>query len=355
MDRSAVVKIQVAAILSIILVAAVGATLYAVNAFQGGPQGPVTVIDMSGRTVQVPANVSRVIVINSYWAEVACTLGNANKIVGIGSDVKSSSYIPAYVKNQTVVGDLFNGVNLETVVALHPDVVIMDTGYGVAGNLVNSLEGLNISVVTLLPGNYSAEMTAIQIIGKVLGSEDAANNLISYMQNGISNITQTVSTIPDSQKPSVVICNLNVWNQGLIYCYANSTWGNAVVEVGGANMATQNAPTQSWIKVNMETLLSWNPDIIIITGRDNATLTSQMSTLNGSWTDLKAVADRNVYTVLVGSKQVGAYLDDGPRTMIGLMQLAKIIQPQYFQSLDVQQAANQLFLRFYQYQFNSTG
>ena len=355
MNNRAITKVHAAILLLVILVATVSAAFVFYNNVAGPSTGPLTVVDMAGRNVQVPSNVSRVIIINSYWAEIACTLGDSNKIVGIGSDVKSSYYIPSSVKNLTVVGDLFNGINMETVVGLNPDLVIMDTGYGKAADVINSLQSLNISVITLLPGNYSAEMNAIQIIGKALGSQQRSNDLVSYMQSGISNITTTVSQIPASQKPTVLICNLNVWNQGLIYTYSNSTWGNAVEEVGGINVGLQDSPTLPYFKVGLEKLLAWNPDIIIITGRTNDTLTSQLSTLNtnGTWSQLKAVQNGQVYTVLVGSKEAGAYLDDGPRTMIGLMQLAKIIQPQQFQGLDIQKTADQLFAQFYQFNFAS--
>jgi ABC-type Fe3+-hydroxamate transport system substrate-binding protein len=305
--------------------------------------------------VQVPSDVHRVVIINSYWAEIACVLGDENKIVGIGADVQNSAFVPASVKNLTDVGDLFNGINMESLVALQPDLVIMDYGYGDAAQVVSQLESLNISVITLSPANYSDEMGAIKIIGEALGSNQQADKVISYMQGGLANITQIASQIPDSAKPTVFIGDVDLWNQGQIYAYSNSEWGNVVNLVGGINVALERAPTQPWYQIDPETLLAWNPDIIIIVAYNNATLNSELAMLsqNGTWSQLQAVKEGHVYPVLVGGEQSGAYLDDGPRAFVGLEQLATIIQPNYFNE-SVQSAADQLFAQFYQFNSNGT-
>lgn len=348
MSNNALAKLPVIAILLIIIIAAVGA-IFAFSPLITNPSGNFTVVDMAGRTVQVSSNVKRVVIINSYWTEIACCIGAQDKIVGIGKDITTSVYIPTQVKNLTVVGDLFNGVNLETIASLKPDLVITDYGYGKAGDLVSSLQGLNISVVEMSTGNFSTEINAVKLLGKVLNENDKASQLATYMQNGQASIDNAVAGLNDTQKPTVLICNLNVWSSGLIYTYSNSTWGNAVQEVGGINVALRDYPDQPWYKVNFETLLAWNPDIIIILGRDNATLTSQLqlASLNSSWSQLKAVSSGNVCPLLIGSKVQGAFLDDGPRTYIGLIELGKIIQPSRYQSMDLNSSISDLFTKFY--------
>jgi iron complex transport system substrate-binding protein len=352
MSGKALAKLPVIAILLIIIVAAVGAIILAFSPLITNPSGNFTVVDMAGKTVQVPSTVSRVVIINSYWAEIACCIGAQDKIVGIGQDVTSSVYIPAQVKNLTVVGDLFNGVNLETIVSLRPDLVITDYSYGIAGNLISSLQSLNISVVEMSTGSFSTEINAVKLLGKVLDENNNASQLATYMQNGQASIDNAVAGLNDTQKPTVLICNLNVWSSGLIYCYSNSTWGNAVDEVGGINVALRDQPSQSWYKVDLEQLLKWNPDIIIVLGRDNASLASQLqiASLNSSWGQLKAVSSGNVYPLLIGSKVQGAFLDDGPRTYIGLIELGKIIQPSHYQSMDLNSSISYLLTKFYNLQ-----
>jgi iron complex transport system substrate-binding protein len=141
---------------------------------------------------------------------------------------------------------------------------------------------------------------------------------------------------------------LDVWKNGLIYCYANSTWGRTVTDVGGINFALRDNPSLSYVKVNMEQVLTWNPDILVIIGRTNSSLTTQLNSMNSSlWNELKAVKEGKVYTLLSGATDPNAYLDWTPRLIVGEMQLAKMLQPTTFASLDWNSTATSLFAQYY--------
>jgi iron complex transport system substrate-binding protein len=347
LSKKGIVKtsaIVLIAILTISVVGAVAGILY----YQGVSASPITFTDMSGRDVRLNGTATRIVVMESYWTEISCILGVKDKIVGIGSYVKDSVFIPADVKNKTVVGNMFSGVNLETIVALDPDVVIMDYGYGKAADIISGLEGLGIPVVTLYAQNYREITDAVTIIGKITGTDAKAQQLVSYMNGVHSPIISTSASIPNSSMPTVLICNFDVWKDGLIYCYANSTWGRSVTDVGGINVALNDNPTKSYVKVNMETVLLWNPDIIVIIGRTNSSLTTQLNSMNSSlWPELKAVQEGKVYTVLSGAKDPNAFLDWTPRLIVGEMQLAEYIQPTVFTSLDWNATATALFAQYY--------
>jgi len=348
MNNHAIAKIHAMAILAIIVISVVTATALFTKPSLGATSGPISLVDMAERTVQIPANASRVIILQSYWTEIACAIGAGDKIVGVGKDISTSVFIPASVRNQTNVGSLFSGINLETVVALRPDVIITDFSYGKAAEIIASLENMNISVVCLFASNFQDQLTATQIIGKVLNAEKKANELITYLSYGQANITTISSSIPQNAKPEVLICDLSVWGQGLIYTYINSSWGQTVVDVGGINVALDEFANMSWAKVSLEKILAWDPDMIIILGRDNATLTSQLNSLNGTaWGQLKAVKANKVYGMLIGAKDKNAFLDWTPRMLIGEMQLAKYVQPTYFSSLDIDKTIDSLSTKYY--------
>lgn len=336
--------VVIIAIVALSTIVAVGGLMY----YQGVSASPILFTDMSGRQVQVNSTAKRIIVMESYWTEITCVLGAKDKIVGIGTYVKDSVFIPSDVKNLTVVGNMFSGVNLETMVSLKPDVVIMDFGYGKSSDIIASLEGLGIAVVTLRGSSFNDITVAVQMIGKVLGEDAKAQALVSYMNGKHTPIISTSASIPDASRPTVLICNLDVWKDGLIYCYANSTWGRSVADVGGINLALRDNPTLSYIKVNMEQVLAWNPDVLVIIGRTNSSLTTQLASMNSSlWPELDAVKEGKVYTILSGAKDPNAFLDWTPRLVVGEMQLAKILQPTTFASLDWNSTATALFAQYY--------
>ncbi len=344
----AATKIQASIFLAIIIGASVAAA-YVASGYLGKSQsGPVTVVDMAGRSVSLPEKVERVIIMNTYWTEIACAVGAGSKIVGVGKDIASSVFIPEGVRNLTNVGSLFSGINLETVISLDPDVVIMDYTYGKALDIISILENKNVSVVCLTATSFQGQLNATLIIGKVLGAEEKAQQLVTYLSAEQAKITAVASSIPVASKPEVLICDLSVWGQGLVYTYVNTSWGQTVIDVGGVNMAMEEYANSSWVKISLEKILAWDPDIIIILGRDNATLTAQMSALNGTaWEQLEAVKEDKVYGMLIGAKENGCYLDWTPRMLIGEMMMAKLVNPNYYTGFDVEAVKSALSSTYY--------
>lgn len=130
--------------------------------------------------------------------------------------------------------------------------------------------------------------------------------------------------------------------------FKKGSWGMTVVDVGGTNVALEEFPEMSWSKVNFERVLSLDPDIVVIPGRENATLMTEHNSLKGtSWGQLDAVKERKVYDMLIGAKDLNAFFDWTPRMLIGEMQLARYLQPAYFGTLDIHSAADALFLKYY--------
>lgn len=161
-------------------------------------------------------------------------------------------------------------------------------------------------------------------------------------------IISTSANLSEASKPTVLICNLDVWKDGLIYCYANSYWGQSINYVGGVNLALRDNPTLSYIKVNMEQVLVWNPDILVVIGRTNSSLTTQLASMNSSlWPELDAVRGGKVFTILTGAKDPDAFLDWTPRLIVGEIQLAEMIQPETFASLDWNATKTALFAQYY--------
>lgn len=332
------------AIIALSSIGAVAAMMY----YQSVSASPILFTDMSGRSVQLNSTAKRIVVMESYWTEITCILGAKDNVVGIGTYVKDSVFIPASVKNLTVVGNMFSGVNLETIASLDPDVVIMDFGYGKSSDIIASLEGLGIPVVTLKGSTFSDITTATQMIAKVVGADAKAGALVSYMNASHAPIISTSANLSEASKPMVLICNLDVWKDGLIYCYANSYWGQSINYVGGVNLALRDNPTLSYIKVNMEQVLVWNPDILVVIGRTNSSLTTQLASMNSSlWPELDAVRGGKVFTILTGAKDPDAFLDWTPRLIVGEIQLAEMIQPETFASLDWNATKTALFAQYY--------
>jgi iron complex transport system substrate-binding protein len=95
-------------------------------------------------------------------------------------------------------------------------------------------------------------------------------------------------------------------------------------------------------------VLGWDPEIIIVVAWDEKTLGQTMQALmKDPWNKTSAAKSGRVYGVLAGGRYREAFLDWGPRMLIGYMQLAKIVQPKYFKDLDWRKEADELLTKFY--------
>ncbi|MCS7103460.1 MAG: ABC transporter substrate-binding protein, partial [Candidatus Korarchaeum sp.] len=137
---------------------------------------------MLGRKVSLKSPVERAIILQSYWAEVAYVLGAEGEIVGISKGVSQSTYLPDRIRNKTIVGDIYTGINIEAVISLNPDVVITDTGHGKAEEIIKNLENYGIPVVLMFPTTAEDQLKAIEIIGTIFGKVERANELISFLE-----------------------------------------------------------------------------------------------------------------------------------------------------------------------------
>ncbi len=308
----------------------------------------IVVKDLAGRIVKLPHIAKRVVVLQSYWAEDIVALGKASAIVGIGDWVAQDQYLPRSVRSKPAVGSLFKGVNIEEIAALKPDVVITDYGYGVAPQLISKLKQLGIPVICMFIHNLSDEIRAIKILGKVLGAQSRAKSLINFIESRMSQIRSIASHIPADKKLKVVVVDgLSVLKGGELVIYANTSWGRSVEEVGAINVGLEKFPSQRWPKIDFETLLKWNPDAVLVTASPSD-IQKVLDYIQNSvkWHALKAYRTGRIYAVPCWST-VGGVLDWGPRDVIGVEYMAKLLYPTLYKSIRWRLDIEALLTKYY--------
>ena len=102
---------------------------------------------------------------------------------------------------------------------------------------------------------------SLKIIGKVIGKENRAEELIEYMEDCKTELMELTKNIPQEEKPSIYIGGLSYkGNHGI-----ESTYGNSPVldAIGAKNVADEIGKAGS-IMVDKEQIIEWDPDIIVI-------------------------------------------------------------------------------------------
>lgn len=306
----------------------------------------IVVTDFRGKRIVLHKPANRVVALSSYWAEVLVALGVGDKIVGIGKYVKYDEYLPRSVRSKPSLGSLFSGINIEELLALKPDIVIMDIGYGKAGEMASKLESLGIKVVGLFIHDFNDELRAIEILGKVTGAITRAKELEVFMRSKYEDLLAIAKTI-NKKVTAVMISGYSILKGSSLSLYANTSWGRALVDVGAINLALKYFPNKEWTKVDLETLAKWDPDVIVIT----SSVSSIQKVLDKieedvKWHGLKAYKTGRIYVVPCWSS-IGGVLDWGPRDVIGREYLASVIYPSKYGSIDWRGDMEYLLKHFY--------
>lgn len=308
----------------------------------------ITITDDMGNQVTVPTNVKRVVDGYPFHSETLAILGAASKEVGSINSAKTLPWlykvVPAYNKVPTVFTSETEA-NVEEIVKLKPDVVFLAGQKG--GNpLAAQLKKAGIPAVQISFQDIAGMKKSITMTAEVLGGSAVARGekLNNYLDSQFAKVTKVTSTIPDSQKPSVLhFCTQNpltVDGTGSLMDY----WIKAA---GGKNAATVAGSSK---EVTAEQVLQWNPDIIIA-GRthDNGFAASDSAATvysNTVFASLNAVKNKRVV-----DNPIGAFLWDrfGPEEGLQVVWAAKTFHPDLFKDINLNRETKNFYKTFLNY------
>jgi len=335
-----VVKINystvVAVSIAILVVVAIGFFVYG-NAFgkpaESTEKSGMTITDMAGRTVTLNAPVERIVLTeSSKTAELAAIAGDgfAEKIVGWDSDIKRNAgdeytvFVAKYPQLADIpdVGWLDDGTfSTEKVISLKPDVVIMHNfqfmwaGDATADALTKlELAGIPVVFVDFYMDPMVNSTKSMLLLGKILDREDRAGEIVDFYNEQTDIVYSRLATV-NGTGPSVYIECASKDPSDYSISYGDVSWGSIVKKAGGNNIAEPLLAGTSKA-VSPEYLVSQNPDIIILTGRNwpapgslklgyTATQDTVRSTMTGfvqrpGWDTIDAVKNHEVYGIYHG-------------------------------------------------------
>lgn len=282
------------------------------------PSGPVTVTDDLERTVTMTHYPpERIVSLAPSTTEILFALGLGDEVVGVDS---YSNYPPEAAGIEPKVGGFAN-INIETVIGLEPDLVL--AAGGVQERFAERLEELGLTVIVLSPKDVEGILNDILLVGKATGKEKVAEKLVDEMRDRIAIITEKTKDIPRDERPKVYY---EVWHDPLMSAGPGS-FAHSLIEMAGGVNIFEDAATQ-YPEVSLETVLSRNPEVIIITPPDAPMpgVSPEQLKARPSWSEIKAVKDGRIYQI-----HPDLLSRPGPRIVDGLEALAEAIHPELFE------------------------
>lgn len=191
-----------------------------------------------------------------------------------------------------VSGDQF-APNVESILGLKPDVVVQWSTHG--SGIIAPMENVKLDVLGVDYGTQEDVNTWINMFATMLGKSDRAKQMISRNDKGLADV-KALAAKTSGKKPKVLYFNqllgdLKVANEG--------GYNDFYIKlVGATNAATGLKTNANMAAVDIEQVLKWDPDIIILGNFDAAVPDDIYS--KKVWKDVSAVRSRRVYKVPLG-------------------------------------------------------
>jgi len=283
-------------------------------------QKGITVVDQLGRHVHLAGAAKRVITIPIPTASMVMSLaGGAGRLVGMNPSAKTAIVDgilnDIYPHAKSIASDVcdssFNP-NIETILGLHPDVVIQWGSMG--SSIITPLENAGITTIGVDYGTQQDLTSWITLFGKILGQSDRAASFDQYQASVLSLVKKSAPQSP-ANPPKIL------YFQAVVDSFevaGASTYNDYYIRlVGGQNPA---GALNGDATIDVEQIISWNPDVILVGNFDAGT--PQTITGNPSLASVSAVQSNRVYKVPLGGYRWDPPNQESPLMWRWLSQIA---------------------------------
>jgi iron complex transport system substrate-binding protein len=277
------------------------------------------ITDLSGREIKLPAEISRISVVHPIPCQMVWRLA-PEKLVSVDKQFTERLEFMSDDEQKRlhalpVNGEFHSDMNTEDILKVNPQVVITLT----KDMQIDQEQGkVGVPFVAASKDTLEEIADSWRLIGKIVGNEKEGNELGDYWDETVKMVTDQTSKINESDKPKVYYAQSEVTST-----VSSKTIMASIISLAGgvsfieANPQLQSINTSEEVKVSLEQIYRWNPDVIITKtakGRDEILS-------NDAWKDIAAVKNKRVYA------STKYEMLDRTQSLMGLLWTAKMLHP----------------------------
>ncbi len=347
------------------------------NAFAAAPDQathyPLTVTDMAGRSVTIPAEPERVALQDGRDVMMVALLDRADPVGRVKvwnnilarEDANSWHLIADKWPQAKAIPDMGFGddgqVNPEAIVAARPQLVIAQRralGSLEQSGVVGQLAALHVPLVFI--DTFDAPVPdaerSVLLLGKVLNKQAEAEDYAHFYDDHLKHLQDVIA--PIKQRPLVFVEALAGLHGPEQCCLTHGKvgWGLLVEAIGARNLGSTLLSKRSG-EVTLETVLGAKPDVYVMSGRESAKSGNAMVPLGYGADQGKVDAALSKLEQRPGFAQLGAaragrvfavwhLFYSHSYNIVGLEWLAKFAYPREFAALDPADTYKTLITRF---------
>ena len=216
---------------------------------EGSGEAAITVTDMTGREITLNEPATRVVALSAADCEFLYAVGAGDALVGRG---EYCDY-PAEVLEVPSVQSGYD-TNIEQIIALEPQVLLMST-MAQTEEQIAQLEEAGIKVVVSDAQDIEGVYTAIEMIGKLMGKEAEAEQVITNMKLTFADLSGSTAGQGKTIYFEVSPLEYGLWTAG------SGTFMNEIAEMLGMKNIFDDV--QGWAEISEEQVIERNPDYIV--------------------------------------------------------------------------------------------
>ena len=323
-----------------------------------------TVVDITGRRVELPAPAKRILLdAPAYYLALPLLTKNAGDlIVGVsnspsGRDFGGGAQMLRDLVDKPRVGSIFaRTFSIEKALELKPDLLIASSVvHGQATAIEEAFAKVGIPIIyvdfSTDPGKNTA--ASIEIIGQSIGAEDNAAAFLSFYHRHVNRITDQLKSagvtrsklLVTSRGPGVRCCSASPDSGVLAYFD-----GLGITNIAGDKAPSRLSPT---VQLSLEYIIGRDPDVLVVNaigkGPDSVfgeppTVAQGIASLEKlrlepGFRDLSAVRNGRVHAVDLS-------LLISPLSFVAFEALAKWVHPELFANIDPQATLDEINARF---------
>ncbi len=253
------------------------------------------------------ASPQRIVALAPSAAEIVYALGAAERVVGVSDFAADLPESRGKVKLGGFAPDL------ERIVALRPDLAVVSRD-GTDRRAADRLASLGIRVVVTDASSLAGVFEDILRVGSALGASVEAARLVAGLEGRASAAQARATARRSSGRPSALAL---IWPDPPVVAGPSTFVGDLIARAGLSNVVPASAG--EWPRVSHETLVVWNPRVVVRPETVENGAAFQAAFAPGSrWHLLPAVRDGRVVVL------PGAWLErPGPRLVDALETLVE--------------------------------
>ena len=321
------------------------------NSSAGGEE-TVSIVDMAGRTVTVPKNIKKGFSTSAAGSIFIYSLA-PEKLAGWNNELREveEKYILPEYRELPVLGtwkgNSFTG-SIEELMKVAPDVII--SMGDVSPQYVTDAEEIEKSLkipVIMVDGSLKNLDQAYLFVGELLGKEERAQKLAEYCSRTYAEIDSWLQQLSEDERVRLYYAE---GPSGLETDIKGTVNSEAIDLAGAVNVATSGLDENvRRIQVSIEQILSWDPEVIIISTDADAKHEVYNTILNsGEWKGIRAVQNQKVYEIPCEPYD---WISRPPSIfrILGVKWLANLLYPDLYQ-VDLVKETRQFYKEFFHYE-----